>query len=117
MIERGGGSEKANHTLRRYQALGMFQPNQIESLKHPETDYLPYLINHRLGQLVLQVTQQCNLRCEYCIYSGIYNDHRQHQSSFMTYDIAKRAIDFICGELMMLLTCAWDFMVGNRFCK
>lgn len=93
-IERGGTSEKANHTLRRYQALGMFQPNQIESLKHPETDYLPYLINHRLGQLVLQVTQQCNLRCEYCIYSGIYNDHRQHQSSFMTYDIAKKAIDF-----------------------
>ena len=43
--------------------------------------------------MTLQVTQQCNLKCEYCPYSGgFYN--RQHNNRKMSFEIAKKAIDF-----------------------
>lgn len=29
-------------------------------------------LENRMNQLVLQVTQKCNLRCSYCVYSGDY---------------------------------------------
>ncbi|MCX4328712.1 MAG: radical SAM protein, partial [Lachnospiraceae bacterium] len=43
--------------------------------------------------LTLQVTQQCNLKCEYCPYSGgFYN--RQHSNKKMSFEMAKKAIDY-----------------------
>lgn len=44
-------------------------------------------------QLTLIVTQACNLRCKYCIYSGNYDSYRVHQDEFMSYEIAKKAVD------------------------
>lgn len=80
--------------LRRYQEHGMFWENSVERLSHPETNYLQYHLNHRMQQLILQVTQQCNLRCEYCIYSGLYHTNRQHNSKNMTFETARKAIDY-----------------------
>lgn len=34
--------------------------------------------------LVLELTQQCNFRCSYCIYSGHYKYERQHQNVYMS---------------------------------
>lgn len=44
--------------------------------------------------MILQVTQQCNLRCEYCAFSGIYKENRVHSGNRMSFETAKRAIDF-----------------------
>ena len=81
-------------TIQRYQKYGMFLKNSVQKLSHPETDYLQYHLNHRMQQLILQVTQQCNLRCGYCIYSGLYHTNRQHNNKNMTFETAKKAIDF-----------------------
>ena len=51
-------------------------------------------MDNDLSQLILQVTQQCNLRCAYCAYSGIYEGHRVHQNKRMSFELAKRGIDF-----------------------
>lgn len=93
-ISEGKLSAEDSEVLQRYQKFGLFQKNNIKKFKHPETDFLEHSVNHRLSYLILQVTQQCNLRCEYCIYSGIYHDTRQHQNKNMSFETAKKAIDF-----------------------
>lgn len=62
------------------------QPKDIES----------YLFHDANGfkQLILEVTSCCNLRCKYCTYSDNYEFTRPHGNNFMTFDIAKAAVDY-----------------------
>ncbi len=46
-----------------------------------------------MNELVLEITQRCNLRCRYCIYSGQYLFERTHSMKDMPLSVAKRAID------------------------
>ena len=62
----------------------------IEKNKRIDERKLDFL---NLGSLVLNVTDQCNLRCEYCIYSGNYEGQRVHGTESMTTDTASSAID------------------------
>ncbi|MDR2441579.1 MAG: radical SAM protein, partial [Planctomycetaceae bacterium] len=52
-------------------------------------DFFQY--NARL--LILEITQQCNLRCEYCCYGNSYSSFRNHSRKIMDIEVAKRAID------------------------
>lgn len=45
------------------------------------------------SQLTLILTEECNLRCSYCIYSGNYSHNRKHENNFMSFDIAKKSCD------------------------
>lgn len=56
-------------------------------------EYLSRLKNE-LGQLVLNITEACNMRCEYCAYSGSYYYNRKHTSKVMNFSIAKKVVDF-----------------------
>lgn len=49
--------------------------------------------------LVLQVTQKCNLRCSYCVYSGDYKN-RNHSQKEMSWETAKEAVDYLYGHSM-----------------
>lgn len=93
-VEEGEVKPEESAVIAKYQEYGVLQENVVEFIRHPATDYLPHFINHRLGQLILQVTQQCNLRCEYCCYGGSYSDMRQHANKWMSWETAKRAIDY-----------------------
>jgi len=50
-----------------------------------------HIVNVR--QIVLEVTQACNLRCSYCVYSGRYKDYRTHNEVHMSDEIAIKSID------------------------
>lgn len=99
--------------IHRFQNIGMFHPNTVEKIEHPKTYMLNYHVNNRLGQLVLQVTQQCNLRCEYCAYSGIYNNNRIHTNSRMDWTTAKKAIDFFVERSIETEKCTISFYGGE----
>lgn len=43
--------------------------------------------------LVLELTQQCNFRCEYCVYSGHYKYERKHQNIRMSKEIVDEIVD------------------------
>lgn len=43
--------------------------------------------------LVLGVTEACNFRCRYCVFSGTYRTRRMHTSRMMTWDVARPALD------------------------
>lgn len=72
--------------------LSDFRPLEI---RHPDTDKLEYLLDRRINKLTLQVTQACNLRCSYCIYSEFNKGQRSHGNKFMSLDMAKKGIDFL----------------------
>lgn len=52
------------------------------------------IVRRNCVQLVLVVTENCNLRCRYCAYSGNYEHQRQHSAKFMAPETARRAVDW-----------------------
>lgn len=75
---------------------GFFKESIVKNIKHPMSEYLELYQERNLSSVVLQVTQNCNLRCKYCIYtvdSG--NGQRMHSNKKMSWEIAKEAIDFL----------------------
>ncbi len=71
----------------------LHQVNKNMQIKHIETDVLQELFDGNLSMMTLQVTQNCNLRCKYCVYSGSYVN-RQHTMKRMSWGTAKAAVDF-----------------------
>ena len=47
-----------------------------------------------LQQLILEVTSACNFRCKYCVFGGNYELMRSHQTTNMSWETAKKAIDY-----------------------
>lgn len=45
------------------------------------------------AQLILVLTENCNLRCKYCVYSDMYPEQVNYSQQKMTFDVAKKAID------------------------
>jgi len=57
-------------------------------------DELRYMIlKNGLYELLLEVTNNCNFRCKYCVFGGHYKDFRVHGHEFMTKETALKAID------------------------
>jgi uncharacterized protein len=48
-----------------------------------------------LPMMTLEVTQECNLRCKYCIYNNCYEQFRPFTSHRMSWETAKKAIDYV----------------------
>lgn len=52
-------------------------------------------LDNQLTQLVFNVTENCNLRCDYCVYSGIYEGSRVHNNSkILTNELGLKVVDF-----------------------
>lgn len=45
--------------------------------------------------LVLNVSEACNIRCSYCVYGGDYEGKRVHTNGKMSWEVAKKAIDYM----------------------
>lgn len=99
-----------------WQSYGYFSSNHSNISKHPDTDYIEYYVKSHLSALTLQVTQQCNFRCEYCIYSGNYMD-RKHSSLIMTKEMAKSGIDYLLSHSMDNNNIYLGFYGGEPLCE
>ena len=51
-----------------------------------------------LSQLTFEVTDSCNLNCKYCGYSDFYYDYDKRDNNTLSFDVAKRIIDFVVGK-------------------
>lgn len=49
----------------------------------------------KISMFTIEVTQQCNLRCKYCCYSGDYHDRREHNSNRLSTIDIYNCVDFI----------------------
>lgn len=92
---------------------GLLQPlNDNLEIKHFETNVLENLYMNNLRGIILQVTQNCNLRCKYCVYSGSYAN-RQHNNKRMSVDTAKNIIDFFWSHSSQSNELSFGFYGGE----
>ena len=52
-------------------------------------------VNNYLSMIQLELTENCNLRCGYCIYNDFYKEKRNYANVDMTEETAKKAIDYL----------------------
>jgi uncharacterized protein len=55
---------------------------------------LEEIIKQGATQLILEVTENCNLRCRYCIYGEEIHNFRSYGVKNMSFETAKKAIDY-----------------------
>lgn len=84
---------RKNQLVDRLMEEGFLRFQTVDTLMHPLSDKAEELLNNDLHMLTLQVTQNCNLRCKYCVYSGSYIN-RQHNNKRMNFKTAQKAIDY-----------------------
>ena len=65
----------------------------VKTLTGEHTECLEQSIND-LKQMCLELTEKCNMRCEYCIYQKNNMKFRNYGSSEMNFETAKKAIDY-----------------------
>jgi len=81
-------------------ADGYLSSKHFTKIEHPNTKDLDYQLANRCEQLILQVTQSCNLVCYYCPYANKSNGilQRDHSNKMMSWEIAKSCIDFYAAH-------------------
>lgn len=80
--------------LAKMKERGLLKANNIKTIEHPLSEKLDEILKSKVESVTLQITQQCNLRCKYCPYSGNYN-MRSHSSKTMKLDMVTRCIDYL----------------------
>jgi len=84
------------------QKEGLFSNFRPKEIKYPkERDAIRLQLDSKLHQLTLEVTEQCNLRCRYCIFSENYLMTRSYTSRKMTFEVARKAIDLFLDHSML----------------
>ena len=87
---------KPSNDLLRLQQCGYLSSKHVKRIEHPSSSQLKAMYTRGIEKITLQLTQQCNFRCKYCIYTE--KDHkmqRNHSNRQMSWDIAKKAIDYL----------------------
>lgn len=89
-----------NNELSKFHEDGYLQTvSPIKTIKHPYTKFLPTFLNRKIKSIALQVTQKCNFRCKYCIYSEEINkSQRSHSKNSMSLETAMKSIDFLSNH-------------------
>lgn len=96
--------EASKETLEKVAFLkskGYLSSKHVSRIEHCYTKDLPYYLGRRVSKMTLQVTQNCNFRCTYCVYSqeneGV---QRSHSNKVMSLEMAKEAVDFLVEHSM-----------------
>ena len=88
----------SSETITSLQRKGYLLDSNIIALEHPFTAFLDNILNRQISTLVLQVTQRCNFRCRYCTFANDDESTRAHNDATMSFEIAKKSIDFIASH-------------------
>ena len=74
---------------------GYFKCCTVERISHYCTPYLDVMLDRFLQDLVLQVTQDCNFQCRYCLFANDTKVERSHQQINMNYFTAQNSVDYL----------------------
>jgi uncharacterized protein len=68
----------------------------VKHVQHYYSQFLETFLQRKLLKITLQLTQNCNFRCKYCVYSGQPNSkQRTYSNKRMSWRTAKDAVDFL----------------------
>lgn len=80
--------------------------------RYPYEQYLN-MLEGQLSTLLLQLTCRCNLNCSYCVYSGKYTHMKPHENADMTWETARKSIDFFIAHNSEYESATIDFYGGE----
>lgn len=106
------GIEPNNLIIQQLKSDGFLSANRVEKIEHPADNILVDILNNKVKKICLQLTQQCNFRCNYCVYSGNY-ENRNHATTKMSPSLAKAGIDFLLGHAKDSPTISVGFYGGE----
>jgi uncharacterized protein len=78
-------------------------------------NWLKKIIDQEIKQLTLFITEKCNFKCSYCIYGSSYPDNQINTERSMSWDIAKRSIDYYLAHSRNVKTKSISFYGGEPF--
>ena len=100
--------------IEKYLADGYLSCSRPKIIEHPQTHLDKSFLCGNMSQLILQVTKNCNFNCKYCTFSdGVYNAH--HSNEVMTFEVAKKAIDFYHDMSILAPSAHISFYGGEPF--
>lgn len=108
-------SEKDKGHLEFLKDRGYLSEHHLQKIRHPDTDKLDYMMGNKCELLLLQVTQSCNLTCGYCPYASSTVDDaiRKHSGKKMSWDVAKKSIDFFAEHTKDMDQVGFGFYGGE----
>ncbi len=71
----------------------ILQAPPVLTMVGPQTHSLEETIYGDSKQITLEITERCDFRCNYCIYSEGYESFREFGNKDMSFDAAQKAID------------------------
>ncbi|MFA4929089.1 MAG: radical SAM protein [Patulibacter sp.] len=76
--------------------LNKIRPKRNTPRKHTITadEVKSMVLREGMIQMTLGVTEDCNLRCRYCIFSDVYTLSRNRSRNVMDFPTAKKALDY-----------------------
>lgn len=83
-----------DRTLSELDEINALQNGQAQYLYSIQHANIEEQLEHHLSQLILELTEKCNLRCKYCIYNDSFDFNRNFGVNDMTDEVAIDAIDF-----------------------
>ena len=98
---------------------GYLSDNRVRTLCHPNTEDVEFEVNNRACELVLQVTQMCNLCCSYCAFAdsehSVYQRKRSNRS--MSWETARKSIDDFLDNSFENTDVHFGFYGGEPFAE
>lgn len=94
--------ENALFYSRFLQKLDKIRPKQSLPGKHPlqPEEVQRMVLRDGLLSMTLGITEECNLRCRYCVYSDAYTLSRKPSNVMMNFKTAKKALDWYISMIM-----------------
>ena len=90
--------EEVHELKEAFETEKVLQAPEVKQFGGTNINYLEESINEHLEQMTLELTERCNLRCKYCIYGSENLDNRDFGNNDMSFEIAKKAIDYAAAH-------------------
>ncbi|WP_024834555.1 radical SAM protein [Ruminiclostridium josui] len=103
--------ENVKYAIENEKILQLTRYNEFYSPLH--FDDIESKINGNLRQIILELTERCNLRCGYCIYNPDYEQKRDFGQRDMSEETIRAAIDYIAEHGKNEKTVAVTFYGGE----
>lgn len=94
---------------------GFFVGTTVDQVVHPYNEMYEALCDRFIQDLVLEVTQDCNFQCRYCLYANHTNVERDHFKRNMSLMTAKSCVDFLYEHSKDAQTIRIGFYGGEPF--
>lgn len=85
----------------------------VKLLKYTGNDIKKYMAN--TGGITFEVTEHCNLACDYCVYGKYYINQQTAKEKVLTFEIAKNMLDFFIPIWESSLNSSFDNKIMMGF--